>query len=185
MTAQGQLHAPAPHTCHTARTHTCSLSTNKTVYPERSPSLLMHMDMCVDLYVYTQIRFYIQDIKMSLWPGGVLGIWALCVRSNCNFASGGIAARQTDGMSYINIFMLEALLLSVGRAACVCCIDVRRSYLLTSKPGLCNCYGGLFPPWNTKMYISTLYLANGTLQLTIATLYLTLWFVSRLWLLFL
>lgn len=99
--------------------------------------------MRVDLYMFArsvqQSHFYIQDIKMSLWPDGVLVIWALCVRSNCYFASGGIAARQTDGMSYINIFMLGALLTSVGRVACVYCIDVRRSYLLTSKPGMCKC----------------------------------------------
>lgn len=53
MTAQGQLHAPAPHTCPTARTLTRSLSANKTVYPGRTPGLLMHTDACWSLYVCT------------------------------------------------------------------------------------------------------------------------------------
>lgn len=131
-----------PHTPVLLHTHAHSLSANKTVYPERTPGLLMHTDVCWSFCVCTVSAadpFYTQDIKMSLWPDGVLVIWALCVRSNCNFASGGIAVRQTDGMSCINIFMLEALLTSVGRVACVCCIDVRRFYLLTSKPGMCNC----------------------------------------------
>ncbi len=118
-------------------THARSLQTKR--FTQNGLLACLCILMCVDLYVYTQIRFYIQDIKMPLWPDGVLVIWAFCFRSNCNFASGGIAARQTDGMSYINIFLLEALLLSVGRVVCVCCTDVRRSYLLTSKPGLCKC----------------------------------------------
>lgn len=117
-----------------AHTHARSLQTKR--FTQNGLLACLCIRMCVDLYVYTQIRFYIQDIKMPLWPDGVLVIWAFCFRWNCNFASGGIAARQTDGMSYINIFLLEALLQSVGkRVVCVCCTDVRRSYLLTSK---CN-----------------------------------------------
>ncbi len=70
MTAQGQLHAPAPHTCQTAHTRARSLQTKR--FTQNGLLACLCIRMCVDLYVYTQIRFYIQGIKMPLWPDGVL-----------------------------------------------------------------------------------------------------------------
>lgn len=110
-----------------------ALLANKTVYPELTLYVRM-ISACARSEPWW-IRFYIQSIKMSLWPDGILVFWVLCVRSNCNFTSGGygIAARQTDGMSCINIFMLEALPTSRMCTLGWCKV------LLPSKPGWFNC----------------------------------------------
>lgn len=78
MTAQGQLHAPAPHTCPTARTRSLARSLQTKRFTQDGLLACLCIRMCADLNMYVrsvqQSRFYIQDIKMSLWPDGVLVI---------------------------------------------------------------------------------------------------------------
>lgn len=91
--------------------------------PRMFIDLCVHEPRAVHAFLYTRHK----DVIVAIFV-----LWVLCVRSNCNFASGGygIAARQTDGMSYINIFMLEALPMSRMRTLRWCKV------LLTLKPVL-------------------------------------------------